>query len=375
MTMQRARLLFALLMIGLVVVHFEWGPILRCFATASEGDVGMWLYASDAAPGDRLEGRARVDAGKRVVISGVRVERAGEIQTTEGHAVGWGDTITSSDLDEDDDELDFSFTIPDNATPGSELALSITVRYTAAHMSGLGEFSNSSRSVTFAEVVTVHGRGASVLRRIAKGALAVGSWAAVLVLTLAILRSHARRRRDPSAAWVLAIIPYAIVGVVWFSALIDGATRLHGWWLTAASLALWFAAVAVAMYMTRYADLVAYTVEPMMIAAGSGGSPFRGGEAEVRVKSVAELDLAWFGAGLIVRRRNRELVIAMRGQGIAVVPVPASEIFGDTPFEVRATNRTVALTVLEVVSPLLGELRVHSEGDTFRVLEKPSPLA
>ncbi len=138
-------------------------------------------------------------------------------------------------------------------------------------------------------------------------------------------------------------------------------------------MAIWLAAFAVAARITRYAGLVAYTAEPVLIPT-EDGTPFRGAGVAVPVKPLADLETAWFGAGLVVRRERGELVITMARKGVAIVPLPASESFGAEPFEVRAKDRVVALAVLEAVSPLLGELRVHTEGEEFRVLRKPTPL-
>ena len=75
-----------------------------------------------------------------------------------------------------------------------------------------------------------------MLPRGGKALLALLSWLAVVAGVTAATRWYARRRREPSTAWILGLVPYTFVGWAWFATLLEHATRLHGWWFVAICL-------------------------------------------------------------------------------------------------------------------------------------------
>lgn len=362
----------ALLFVAAAALYIGWPTITRWTADETEGDAALWLYANDAAPGDELAGRVRIDAGLRVAISGIRVLGAGDEQAQPGQEPGWGDTITAHETDEGKAEAGFSFTIPHDAVAGSSLRLSIELSYVAAERSGDKSFSNAEQDVVFHPVVPIRTHLASVLRRAGKALLAVLSWLALLASLTAATRWYARRRREASTAWVLGLVPYAFVGWAWFATLLEHATRVHGWWFVAICLAIWFGALLVAAQLTRFAGMTSYVAEQVMMSHDvASDAPFRGGGVAARVTPLVQLEAAWFGAGLIVRREGRRLVLTLPRRGIAVVPMHETKTFGGGPLEVLAKDRDVALAVLEAAAPLLGELRVVVDGEQFHVTGKP----
>ena len=364
----------ALLFVGAAALYLTWPTITRWTADETEGDAALWLYANDAAPGDDLEGRVRIDTGLRIAIRGIRVLGAGTEQVVGGQQPGWGDTITAHVTDEAKAEAEFSFTIPQDAVPGSSLDLTIELSYVAAEQSGMKSFSNAEQDEVFHQTVAVHTHLASVLRRGGKALLALLSWLAMIAGLTAATRWYAQRRREPNTAWVLGLVPYAFAGWAWFATLLEHAMRVHGWWVVAICQVIWFGAFWVVARLTRFAGMSSYVAEQVMIAHDAASdAPFRGGSIAARVTSLAPLETAWFGAGLVVRREGRRLVLTLPGRGDAVVPVPETETFGGAPFEVRAKERDVALAVLEAAAPLLGELRVVVDGEQFHVTGKPIP--
>lgn len=369
-----ARGVAALMFIAAAGLYFAWPRITRWTADATEGDAALWLYATDVTPGDRIDGRVRVDTGLRVAIRGIRVVGAGAEQILDGGGRGWGDKITAHDYDEAKAEAAFTFEIPRDAPPGDSLDVTIELDYVAAELSGIHTFSNDDQQVEFHQTIPIHTHLASVLRRVGKALLAVLSWLAVVAGVTWATRWYARRRREPSTAWILALIPYTVAGWVWFATLLEHATRLHGWWFVAICLPFWFAALWAAARLTRFAGMTRYVAEQLMIAHdGAADAPFRGGAVAARIISLDQLETAWFGAGLVVERERGRLVLSLPGRGIAVVPMPETGTFGGGPLEVQARSRDVALAVLEAAAPLLGELRVVVDGEQFRVTGKPIP--
>ncbi len=369
-----ARGVAALLFIAAAGLYFAWPRIIRWTADETEGDAALWLHANDIAPGDSIDGRVRIDTGLRVAIRGIRVLGAGPPQIFGGGGPGWGDTIASHVYDEGKADVDFTLKIPPDATAGNSLDLTIEVDYVAAEMNGLDTFSNDDQQVAFHEVVPIHSSLASWLRRGGKALLALLSWLAVVAGVTGATRWYARRRREPSAAWILGLVPYTFVGWQWFATLLAHATRLHGWWFVVICLVIWFTTFVVAARLTRFAGMITYVAEQRMVAHdGALDGPFRAGAVPARIVSFDQIETAWFGAGLVVERETQRFVLTLPGHGIAVVPMPEAGTFGGGPLEVRAVRRDVALAVLEAAAPLLGELRVVVDGERFHVTGKPIP--
>ena len=71
----KGRLAGLAILIGLVIAYFVRVELVKLSATDVQGDVALWLYAEDLAPGDRFDARAWVDDSlSRETIEWVRAQ-------------------------------------------------------------------------------------------------------------------------------------------------------------------------------------------------------------------------------------------------------------------------------------------------------------
>lgn len=339
------------LMIGVAVVYFLWGDIVRLTADDARNDIALWVWATDAAPGDTFSARARIDGGERASITGVAIEGAGRRQWAHGDGESWGDTITARGVDPASSTLDFAFEIPANARPGTTLTLMFEVHAVEAR-GMISRFTNEVTGESFTVLVRVYSHAESVLRRTGRAVLAGGSWIAVIVVLVFARGWYARRKRKPGMWWIHLAAPYACLGHVWFYAQMSAAVRLHGALLAMVATAVWLLAIAVAERLARYRYLPRYTVYPALIP--TEGAAYRAAHVQATVKPIFDLEAAWSADGFVTLRRGRYLVVARRG--VSIVPVPASESIGGEPFEVRSHDRDELIDLLEVASKVLGPL-------------------
>lgn len=338
------RLVGTLVFVALIVLYVAVPSlVIELTATDVRGDVALWLYDSDAAPGDHLSATVRTDTLERSSIAYVEVYGPGRERVRRFRG-------------DDDDVLDFTIDVPQDA--GNEIAVAIEVEY--VHAGGL--WFNES----FSASIPVYGRTESLLRRSGKAALALVSWLALIALDVLRRRWYARRHRRPGRGWLLGLVPVTAVGWLWFAELLEHATRLHGWWFVMAAVAVWLLGLTLAERRTRLSGTRAYLVEQVMVDAAPH-EPFRGADVRVPVHPVSDLELAWFGAGFSVERVGDALRISKPGSGVVMIPLPASASLGGEPFEIHASDKQVAVDVLEPAAKLLGELRVHADGEQLRV--------
>jgi hypothetical protein len=188
------------------------------------------------------------------------------------------------------------------------------------------------------------------------------SWLAVVLLLVRIAAWYARRQVTPSAGWVLLLAPYGLLGFVWFRALLGDATRLHGWIFVVVCLAGWFAAVAVAARRTRRLGNRRYVVVQAQLPV-TGDAAYRSAEVVVPVKSAFDLEVVWAGSGMPVERRGKEIVISSKAGPEAIVPMPASELFGGgEPFEIQCSDRDLAIDLITMATAALGDLTWSEAG-------------
>ncbi len=316
-----------LVAIAIVVFAFAWDDVVRWTADETGDHFAAWFYDTDAAEGEVLDARVRVDSGQ---LTGVRVY---------AHDDEIGGTIVRgpSELAA---SLLFEYRVP--AEVGETLELTVAIHTTR------GE------TIRFPHRVTVISRTASALRRLAKGGLALALFAAATVLVFALKRRALRRGGQESPLW---LVPVVLIGAVSFVPLAEQATRGNGPWFFAVMLAGWAAAgFALAERLNRRIGLAPYTAVPMLVDM-EGHEAFRDPSVRAPIRPIADLENAWSAIGLLVRRAGRELIVTGPGGRIAVVPVPASELVGGGPLVVRASEPEFADLLIAAASDVLGELR------------------
>ncbi len=355
-----ATLLGGLLLLGVGLVWFYWSSLDRMTADATTKNGELWFYASDVAPGDVLDGHVEIHAGIKVAIAGVIVNGAGPEQVTGGRQPGWEDRIETKQFlpDKGSDQFDFKVSVPLDARPGDVLHLDIAVEYVAAERQYvLSSFTDEWNAEHFRIDVPVHGKTTSILRRAGKEVLALASWAAVVAFLVALSRWHGRRGRTASAAWLLLLVPHAVLGWFWFSTLMEQATRLHGWWIVLLFMIAWYLAFAAVFLITARDGECRYTVAQTRLPPAEGDA-YRAAGADVPTVEIHELESAWLAAGFTVERKRDELHVAQYQGGHARVPVPTSQAFGGgQAFEIRSDDPDMALALITAAATLLGELK------------------
>jgi len=375
-----ASLLLVALLVGAALLWFYWSSLDRMTADATTEKGTLWFYASDAAPDDVLEGHVEIHAGMKVAIAGVVVGGAGGEQVTGGRQPSWGERIESKLLAPDDgeDQFDFTVKVPSDARPGHILRLDITVEYVAAERQYVrGGFSNEWHAERFRIDVPVHSRTTSILRRVGKAALALASWAAVVVLLVAASRWYGRRGRGASPAWLLLLVPHAVLSWFWFSTLVEHATRLHGWWIVGLCVITWYLAFGAFSLISARDGVCRYVVVQTLLPPAEGDA-YRAAGASVPTADIHELEATWQAAGFTVERKRAELHVEHYQGGDARISIPNSLRFGGgEAFEIRSTDPATVLALVTAAAGLLGELRWHlaSGGKLEAVTKAPSPVA
>ena len=336
-------------------LFFYWGSLVRWTADQHDDEAMLWIYATDVAPGDTIEGRVEIESGLKLAIQRVVVSGAGEDQVVAGHPPAWGDRIeTRLGAGKASDELTFEVKVPRDTAPGV-LRLELAIEYVTAEGMVI-QFTNEEHVKTFFVEVKVHGRAMSVARRAGKTALAIGSWLLVVVGTVLVSRWYARQRRSPGLAWLLVLAPVAVVGGWWFATLLGHALRLHGWWFVVPGVVVWLLAFAVAARVARSDAMRRFVVRQTVIPTDADGA-YRSSGAPVPSRTVDELDAAWQGAGLAVVRRRGELEVCKIGVGTAFVPLPASGMFGGgEELVIRSEGDAIVGEMVTAAEQVLGPL-------------------
>jgi hypothetical protein len=137
----------------LVLIYFRWDSLLRLSATHNEGNMSVWVYNPDVAPGDKLLLCVGVYGGLHAEIDSVEVrhgERALRLP---------GSHRTKSTIrlhDRGADQLQLEWDVPADASPGETMTLRVQVTYTLAKPSGKGFTYTTKREQEAVEVpVTV----------------------------------------------------------------------------------------------------------------------------------------------------------------------------------------------------------------------------
>ncbi len=351
-------LLLCVTLLGLALGWYRWSSLERLTADATTDRGALWLPASDVAPGDVLDGHVELRAGLKVAIAGVVVNGAGAEQLIGGRQPGWGDRIETRWLapEEGRDQFDFQVRVPAEARPGEVLRLEISVEYVAAEHHGYDQFTDRWHAERFRLDVPIHSKTASVLRRVGKAGLALATWVAVVAFLVGCSRWYRRRGRAPSAAWLVLLAPHALLGWAWFSTLLEHATRLHGGWMVALYLLVWYLALAAGLWLVARHAVARYAVVQTRLPTVAGDA-YRGGAPVPSVELAAMVE-AWRAAGFVVEPQGDALDVAHFQGGRARVRVPASQRFGaGAPFEIHTADRATALALISAAAALLGELR------------------
>lgn len=308
---------------ALLAIYFLVGELRHMTADAHDHDLALWVFGSDAAPGDHLHGRVWLD-DDHANISRVEVNHWPARDRVEF----WGETH-GGDNAHRSDTLDFDFVVPPDAPTDTEAPLEIEVR-------------SSAGDSTFPYQLHIYRKGTSILRRAGKAALAIGYYLALAALVFLLRRLYIRRGKDPSAMY---LIPIVALGLVTFVPLVAQVTRLHYWWFAIVVLFLWTSGFWVAERVNRRLGLTLYELEP---------------HADAPVRSSEDLENALLGAGLIARRSGKDIVVTKQ-RTFAVVPVSASGAFGAERFRFRASDPELARAIIRAVETVLGELRGGTE--------------
>jgi len=319
-----------LVAIVLVIAFALLGDALRLTADDADGDVLVWFYDSDAAPGQRLAGRVWVD-GVSTTVVGADVKLIGE-------KLG----VDDCPADCKSSYADFDFKIPEDV--GESVTLDVSV-----------ETRPGPEWKQFKRVVPLYSRGMSALRRVGKAVLALALLGIQALLLFGLARRATRRQKDPSGFW---LVPVIAAGYLGFVPLMIDALRLHGLWFDAVALAAWFAGASwLATRLDRHVGLASYAAHLMMVEMPAD-APFRGAASVAAIRPIEDVENAWLAVGLTVRRAGADLIVTAPGGAFAVVPVPASASFGGEPLTFRASDPDLAELMVSAATNVLGELRI-----------------
>ena len=315
--------------VAIVIGYAMLGDALRLTADDADGDVLIWFYDGDAAPGQHMQGRAWVDGDENWVV-GVDV-------MFYGAKIGVDDCPADCQAS----SADFDFTIPATAKTGDELDIDV-------------ETKPGYRHTRFKRALAVTSPRMSALRRAGKAGLALAALAAQAGLLFLLARRALRRQRSPSPFWLL---PVVAAGYLAFVPLAIDVTRLHGVWFDGVGLAAWAAAAyAVADRLNRRIGLARFEVVQLLHDM-AGADAYREANVSVPIRPVDDLANAWAALGLNVERAGRDLIVTGPGKRIAIVHVPRSESVGGEPLVFRASDAEYADLLVAAASDVLGELR------------------
>jgi hypothetical protein len=319
-----------LVAIGLVIAFALLGDALRLSADDADGDVLVWFYDADAAPGQRLAGRVWVDGVATTVVGG-------DVKLI-GQQIGVDDCPADCKAS----YADFDFVVPEDVGDAVTLDISVETR-------------PGPEWKRFQRIVPLYGKGMSVLRRVGKAVLALALIGIRALLLFGLARRATRRQRDPSGFW---LVPVIAVGYLAFVPLMIDATRLLGLWFDAVALAAWFTAASwLATRLDRHIGLTSFEAHLMMVEMAAD-APFRGASSVAPIRPVEDVENAWLEVGLAVRRAGADLIVTAPGGAFAVVPVPASASFGGEPLRFRASDPDLAELMVSAATNVLGELRL-----------------
>lgn len=352
-------------LIGVVVVavlYFKWGDVLRLTADDKTDEVGLWVYAHDVAPGQKVDARVRLDAGSRAVISGIEVGGAGAPQQFDGGGESWAIGSRVSALETGTADVGFAFQVPAD-TPEGPLDLSFTVD--GKHMLAIdttGYVSDVQAVLT--TTIHVYSASTSRWRRIGRVALALGAAAGLFVAIVAVRRRYQRKRAHPSAWWNLGWLALPVVGYIAFSSQLLAAARLHAMPWHAILLG-WMAIPLLAMERTGELGKRGYVVRPLVGGDASGEGVYRDASAPQQpTMTPMAVELAWIDAGFRVESTKRGLHVLAPTGPHAFVPLPASGQFGGgEPFTIESDDRTHVGNMLDALVRGLGELRCTTDGE------------
>ena len=329
----------SLVALAIVIVAFAWGDFLRLTADEQNRDAVVWIYDRDAAPGQTIAGRAWIEAGEVTSVEVARWLHRNDPDRMKVELLG--ETFGERPLGS---SLDFTFHVPDDAAPGDTLDLSIEIRREGRDIPDL------------THSLTLISPGASVLRRIGKGGLAILLLGGLAALAFALKRRALRRSTEESPLWV---VPAVVIGGMTFVPLVEQATRLHGWWFYGLALAAWaVAGFAIGERLNRRLGLTAYSAVPMLVDM-EAHQAFRDAKVETPIRPIDDLENAWSAVGLVVRRAGRDLIVTGPGKRFAIVPVPRSETVGSEPLVLRTNDADFVDLLVASASDVLGELRVQ----------------
>ncbi|MEO8705304.1 MAG: hypothetical protein ABI867_35000 [Kofleriaceae bacterium] len=340
---QRALAVLALVIAALL--YFTWGTMVQWTTDDETNPIVLWLYANDAAPGDELSGRLRAETQRhRIDLSSASVS---------GPGLGLDQVTLAGAASE---ELAFTVHIPDTAAPGEPLVLTISVNHIGTVL-----VSNEPATTTFHAIVPVYSKATSLLRRGGRAALAIASWFAVVIVLLRVMRWWARRDITPSNAWLLVLLPYALLGYVWFVSLLGQALRIQGWAFSAAGMAVWLAAIVVVEVRARRFGNKRYVVAQAQLASGTAEA-YRAADVEVRTATPSQLARCLGATGFATTLAEGELVIRPAKRAEAIMKIPASGAFGaGEPFEIASRDRDLVIDLVTMATAELGDL-TWSEG-------------
>lgn len=366
------------------VLHTYWLNVLEWTADDSTGTSFLWLYATDVAPGDDLEGSFRIDEGFRAAITRIIVHSPTGSQTLWSKEKPWDDTIevvarVYRDLPsfveyqhDGSDEVWFVWRVPESVSVGKKVELQLEISYVLAddekftandendlYFTRRVGFSNHYRTDTFAKSIDIYSPQVSALRRIGKAVLALASFFGIVMLMVIVPRRCAKKPPWMKLATVIAFLPLLIAGGIWFETLISHATRLHGWWLVVLCLMAWCTAPFIAARFRRYDRFAKYLARPRPLPS-LGDDPFRSAKVQASTRPLFEVEAALSRQGIAVYRRRHELIAVRNGMATAGqvhLAIPQNELFGDgQSIHIRSDDQAFAVEVVAMLGRIVGEL-------------------
>lgn len=358
----------------LLIVSYQWHTILSWTADGVLEPALLSLYATDVAPGDPIEGNVRIDGGLRAAVTSIVAHGPDGTQKLWSAEQPWDDQIevvTRSysgvkipfSLDASD-EASFVWWVPESAPTGTELPLELETKFVIAeeqHM-GAASFTNEYQTQTFQTSVHIFSKRVSILRRIGKGTLALGSLIGVIVLLVVVSRRYANKPRVLTVSAVILFVPWLSLGWLWFGTLISHATRIHGWMLALPCLLAWCSAPFISRWIRRDDRFATFVAHPKLLPAQEDVA-YRSVNVVLPTLSLAEVESILVCQNLAPFRRGHELVVmgGSKWNGNQVrLAIPKDEQFGDGhPIRFRTDDHPFLEEVAAVLGNRLGGLELE----------------